>query len=51
MRKLLLATALCAVTSTRRWDILDAAGNWRGPENVDWWYEVPEAADGVVIVP
>ena len=34
-----------------QWDILDAAGNWRGPENIDWWYEVPEAPNGVVIVP
>ena len=34
-----------------RWDILDATGNWHGPENIDWWYEVPEAPNGVVIVP
>lgn len=34
-----------------RWDILDAAGNWRGPEIIDWWYEVPEPPNGVVIVP
>jgi hypothetical protein len=35
----------------KRWDILDAAGNWHGPENIDWWYEVSEAPKGVVIIP
>ena len=34
-----------------QWDIIDAAGDWRGPENIDWWYEVPDAPEGVVIVP
>jgi hypothetical protein len=34
-----------------RWGILDAAGNWRGPEYISWWCEIPEAPEGVIIVP
>jgi hypothetical protein len=34
-----------------RWDILDAAGNWHGPENIDWWHDVSDAPEGAVIVP
>jgi hypothetical protein len=34
-----------------RWGILDAAGNWRAPEYIDWWCEIPKAPKGVVIVP
>jgi hypothetical protein len=35
----------------KRWGILDSAGNWHTPEYIGWWFEVPKAPKGVVIVP
>jgi hypothetical protein len=34
-----------------RWGILEAAGNWRAPEYISWWCEIPKAPKDIVIVP